>query len=188
MVVVNVFGLGVFYHVLELPIALVTRIEEVAKQAKVSFSDVFFDFDLIEKCGYFSFADLPKQTQGLGCFIFDENFLEIRKERKKLNQFRLLDIISQNYLFPMYRTKEKNFEITRKEGVSYFFLYQVIKGRVLKYGMDSFKSMDELTFEITNFNLENKQIKLLTGLQNNEECLLSEKDDSVVIESKVIRF
>ena len=41
MYVINVFGLGILYRVLELPKTLVTRIEAVAEEAHVSFSDVF---------------------------------------------------------------------------------------------------------------------------------------------------
>ena len=47
MFVINVFGLGVLYRVLELPTSLVTRIEQVAHEAKKTFSDVFFDFELM---------------------------------------------------------------------------------------------------------------------------------------------
>jgi len=188
MFVINVFGLGVLYRVLELPISLVERIEEVAKQAKVTFSEVFFDFDLMEKCGFFSFLDLPFQTVGTGAIIHKETRFEIRQQRKKLKHFPLDDLFSQEYLFPMYHLKSIDFNVHRKEGFAYFYLYQVIKGRVMKYLIDNFHGIDSLEFETTQFTIENQSFEFLTGINQEGEPLALENDDSVIIEQHVLKL
>lgn len=188
MFVINVFGLGVLYRVLELPTSLVTRIEQVAHEAKMTFSDVFFDFELMERCGFFSFMELPVQTEGIGCMIHKDNLFEIRKERKKIKHFSLDDLVSENYLFPMYHTKSDELEVRRSEGFHYFFLYQVIKGRVLKYLLDSFQGIDTLEFVNTKFSIENQSFELLTGVNLDGECLVTEADDSVVVEQRVLKL
>lgn len=188
MFVINVFGLGVLYRVLELPIALVKQIEDVANEAKVSFSEVFFDFELIEKCGFFSFSDFPVQTEGIGCVIDKETILEIRQQRKKLKQFPLDDLFSQEYLFPMYQTKSTEIDVERKEGYNYFFLYQVVKGRVMKFLLDSFQGIDTFEFVTTQFSIENHSFELLTGVNQEGEALIAENDDTVVIEQRVLQL
>lgn len=188
MFVINVFGLGVLYRVLELPTALVARIEEVAKQANVTFSEVFFDFDLMEKCGFFSFSDLPVQIEGTGAIIHKETLFEIRQLRKKIKHFPLNDLLSQEYLFPMYQLKSIDLDVQRKDGYAYFYLYQVIKGRVMKFLLDSFQGIDTLEFVTTQFTIENRSFELLTGINQHGEPIILENDDAVVIEQRVLRF
>jgi hypothetical protein len=188
MYVINVFGLGVLYRVLELPIALVASMEDVAKQAKVDFSDVVFDFELMEKCGYCSFSDLPFQTLGIGAMIHKDTRFEIRQQRKKIKHFPLDDLFSQEYLFPMYHLKSIDFNVQRKEGFEYFYLYQVIKGRVMKYLMHTFHGIDSLEFETTQFTIENQSFELLSGINQHGEPLLLENDDSVIIEQRVLKL
>ena len=188
MYVINVFGLGVLYRVLELPIALVVRMEEVAKQAKVDFSDVVFDFELMEKCGYCSFSDLPFQTLGIGAMIHKDTRFEIRQQRKKIKHFALDDLFSQEYLFPMYHMKSIDFNVHRKEGFEYFYLYQVLKGRVMKFLMDSFQGIDTLEFETTQFTIHQQSFALLTGINHAGGSLALENDDSVIIEQRVLKL
>jgi hypothetical protein len=188
MFVINVFGLGVLYRVLELPTALVMRMEEVAKQAKVTFSDVFFDFDLMEKCGFFSFSDLPFQTVGTGSMIHKDTRFEIRHQRKKMKHFPLDDLFSQEYLFPMYHLKSIDFNVHRKEGFAYFYLYQVIKGRVMKYLMDTFHGIDSLEFVTMQFTIQQQTFQLLSGINQHGEPLVLENDDSVIIEQHVLKL
>jgi hypothetical protein len=188
MFVINVFGLGVIYYVLELPIDVAARFEEIAKISKVDFSDVFFDFELIEQCGFSNFTELPRQQAGMGCVIEESNTLEIRNKRKKINQFSLFDLWSQDYLFPMYQTKIREWNYSKKEGYEYFFLYQVIKGRLVKYPMETFIGMDELMFEIQSFEIQQKTFQFMTGIYQNGIQLDSEKDDSLVVEQNVLRI
>ena len=188
MFVINVFGLGVLFRVLELPTEVVSRMEAVAHEAKVTFSDLVFDFELMEKCGYFSFYDLPVQTEGTGAFIHKNTVFEIRQQRKKIKHFPLDDLFSKEYLFPMYQTKSIELKVKRKEGFQYFFLYQVIKGRVMKFHMDSFQGIDTLEFETTEFKIDNHSFELLTGINQGEEPLTLENDDSVVVEQRVLKF
>ncbi len=188
MFVINVFGLGVIYRVLELPNTIVSIIESVSSDANVTFSDVFFDFDLMEKCGFFSFSDLPVQIVGTGAIIHKDTLFEIRQQRKKLKHFPLNDLFSQEYLFPMYQTKSVELEVERKEGFQYFFLYQVIKGRVMKYLLDSFRGIDTLEFMTTQFTIENQSFELLTGIDKEGENLTIENDDTVVIEQRVLKL
>ena len=188
MFVINVFGLGVLYRVLELPKTLVTRIESVAIESKVAFSDVFFDFDLIEKCGFLSFSDLPFQTVGTGAIIHKETRFEIRQQRKKIKHFPLDDLFSQEYLFPMYHLKSIDFNVQRKEGFEYFYLYQVLKGRVIKFLMDSFQGIDSLEFETTQYTIHQQSFALLTGINHAGGSLALENDDSVIIEQRVLKL
>ena len=188
MFVINVFGLGVLYRVLELPKTLVTRIESVAIESKVAFSDVFFDFDLIEKCGFLSFSDLPFQTVGTGAIIHKETRFEIRQQRKKLKHFPLDDLFSKEYLFPMYHLKSIEFDVNRMVGFDYYFLYQIIKGRVMKYLMHTFHGIDSLEFETTQFKIENQSFELLSGINQHGEPLALENDDSVIIEQRVLKL
>jgi hypothetical protein len=188
MFVINVFGLGVFYRVLELPKTLVARIESVAIESKVAFSDVVFDFDLMEKCGFFSFLDLPFQTVGTGAIIHKETRFEIRQQRKKLKHFPLDDLFSQEYLFPMYHLKSIDFNVQRKEGFEYFYLYQVIKGRVMKFLLDSFNGIDSIEFVTTQFMIENQSFELLSGINHAGGPLALENDDSVIIEQRVLKL
>ena len=53
MHVINVFGLGILYRVLELPKTLVTRIEDVAEEAHVFFSDVFCSITSAARCKFY---------------------------------------------------------------------------------------------------------------------------------------
>lgn len=185
MFVVNVFGLGILYRVLELPNTLVAQIESIATSSNVSFSDVFFDFDLLEKCGVNSFMDFPVQQQGVGCLIHSDTLLEIRQQRRKLHQFPLSDLSSQEYLFPMYNITEEIFNVDKKEGFHYFFLYQVIKGRIVKYCMQNFQGVDNLEFINTMFSFENQSFNMLTGMKCKGQLVASESDDSVVVEQHV---
>jgi hypothetical protein len=188
MFVINVFGLGIIYRVLEISNTMVSRLETVAKTANVSFSEVFFDFYLIEKCGVGSFKDLPVQQKGIGSLVHTDTILEIRHQRRKINQFPLSDLRSQEYLFPLYNVKDKSFEVLKKEGFQYFFLYQVIKGRIVKYLMKNFQGIDYLEFENTQFNFENQRFVMLTSVKYNGDLLVAESDDSVVIEQHVIKI
>ena len=188
MFVINVFGLGVLYRVLELPTEVASRMEAVALEAKVTFSEVVFDFDLMEKCGFFSFYDLPIQTEGTGAFIHKNTVFEIRQQRKKIKHFPLDDLFSEEYLFPIYQLKSIELDVERKEGFEYFFLYQVIKGRVMKFLMDEFDGIDSLEFETTEFKIGNHSFVLLTGVNQGEVTLILENDDSVVIEQRVLKF
>lgn len=185
MFVVNVFGLGILYRVLELPNTLVAQIESIATSSNVSFSDVFFDFDLLEKCGVNSFMDFPVQQQGVGCLIHSDTLLEIRQQRRKLHQFRLSDLSSQEYLFPMYNITEEIFNVNKKEGFHYFFLYQVVKGRIVKYCMQNFQGVDNLEFINTLFSFENQSFNMLTGMKCKGQLVESESDDTVVVEQHV---
>jgi hypothetical protein len=188
MFVINVFGLGIIYRVLEISNTMVSRLETVAKTANVSFSEVFFDFDLIEKCGVGSFKDLPVQQKGIGSLVHTDTIIEIRHQRRKINQFPLSDLRSQEYLFPLYNVKDKSFEVLKKEGFQYFFLYQVIKGRIVKYLMKNFQGIDYLEFENTQFNFENQRFVMLTSVKYSGDLLVAESDDSVVIEQHVIKI
>ena len=188
MFVINVFGLGVLYRVLELPKTLVTRIESVAIESKVAFSDVFFDFDLNEKCGFLSFSDLPFQTVGTGAIIHKETRFEIRHQRKKIKHFPLDDLFSKEYLFSMYHLKSIELDVNRMEGFDYFILYQIIKGRVMKFLMDSFQGIDTLEFETTQFKIHQQSFELLTGINQFGEALMAENDDTVIIEQRVLKI
>ncbi len=188
MFVINVFGLGILYRVLELPIELVTRIETIAHDENVSFSDVVFDFDLMEQCGYSSFSDLPIQSSGTGAMIHKDTLFEIRQHRKKIKHFPLDDLLSKDYLFPMYNLNSMDFDIQRKDGFEYFYLYQVIKGRVLKFHMESFEGIDSLEFVTTEFTIQQQSFELLTGIYQDGETLANESDDSVVIEQRVLKL
>jgi hypothetical protein len=88
----------------------------------------------------------------------------------------------------MYQTIIKEWKVPKKEGCEYFFLYQVVKGRVVKYPMEVFKGMDDLIFEIQSFDFHLKSFQLLTGVQQNGISLDSENDDSLVIEQHVLRI
>ena len=186
MFVINVFGLGVIYRVLELPSTLVAQMESVANEANVSFLDIFFDFEWMEKCGNTSFMDLPTQQTGVGCFIHQDTIFEIRQQRKKLKHFPLNELLRTDYLFPMYKTKSLSLDVTKKDGFHYYFLYQVIKGRVAKYVLDVFNGIDSLEFITTTFTIENQSFDLVTGLTNDGTLLHLENDDSVVIEQRVL--
>lgn len=188
MFVINVFGLGLLFRVLELPVALVNRIQEEADQAKVVFSDVIFDFELLENCGFLNFINLPIQKEGMGAIIHKETLLEIRQHRKKIKHFPLNDLYSSEYLFPMYHVNSFDFKVDRKEGFDYYFLYQVIKGRVMKFHIDPFQGIDLLAFETTSFTIQNQTFDLLIGIQYEGEDLIPENDDSLVIEQRVIKL
>jgi hypothetical protein len=188
MFIINVFGLGVIYYVLELPIETVVRFEEIAKKANVNISEVFFDFELIEQCGFSNFIDLPTQQVGMGCLIEDSTILEIRNKRKKIKKISLSDLWSQDYLFPMYQTKIIECNFSKKEGFQYFFLYQLIKGRLVKYPMETFIGMDDLIFEIQSIETQQKTFQLLTGIYQYGILLDSENDDSLVVEQNVMRI
>lgn len=186
MFVVNVFGLGIVYRVLELPNTLVSKIESIASSNNISFSDVFFDFDLLEQCGVNSFVHLPVQQQGIGCLIHTETLLEIRQQRRKIHQFTLNDLVTQEYLFPLYNIRDEVFVVQKKEGFHYFFLYQVIKGRIVKYCLQNFQGIDDLEFTNTLFSFEEQSFKMFTGLKFKDQQVKSESDDSVVIEQHVL--
>jgi hypothetical protein len=171
--------------VLELPNTLVAQIESIATSSNVSFSDVFFDFDLLEKCGVKSFLDFPVQQEGVGCLIHSDTLLEIRQQRRKLHQFPLSDLSSKDYLFPIYNITEEIFKVEKKEGFHYFFLYQVIKGRIVKYCMQNFKGLDNLEFINTLFSFENQSFNMLTGTKCKGQLVQSESDDTVVVEQHV---
>jgi hypothetical protein len=188
MFVINVFGLGVLFRVLELPVALVSRIQEEADKAKVVFSDVIFDFELLENCGFLNFTNLPILTEGIGAIISKETLLEIRQHRKKIKNFPLNDLYSTDYLFPMYHINFIDFNIERKVGFNYYFLYQIIKGRVMKFHLDSFKGMDMLTFETSSFAIQNQSFDLLTSIQQEGKVLPLENDDSLVVEQLVLKL
>jgi len=188
MFVINVFGLGIIYRVIELPNNVVRKMETLAQNANLRFPDVLFDYDVLEKCGIHSFNDLPVEQQGVGCLIHSETSVEIRQQRRKLITFPLSDFANQNYLFPIYNLKEKLFEVIKKEGFHYFFLYEVIKGRIVKYFMHNFHGMDNLEFQNTRFEFENQSLIMLTGIKHKGHLLVPDSDDSVVIEQHVLKL
>ncbi len=79
-------------------------------------------------------------------------------------------------------------DVTKKEGFHYYFLYQVIKGRVAKYELDVFHGIDSLEFITTTCTIQNQSFDLLTGLKIDGTVLELENDDSVVIEQRVLHL
>ena len=91
-------------------------------------------------------------------------------------------------IFFQYTIRKTNYLTSKKkEEYQYFFLYQVIKGRIVKYLMDTFQGIDHLEFETTQFTFENQTFSMLTGIQHNGVGLVAESDDSVVIEQHVLK-
>jgi hypothetical protein len=84
--------------------------------------------------------------------------------------------------------KIREWNYSKKDGYEYFFLYQVIKGRLVKYPMETFICMDDLIFEIQSFEIQQKTFQFMTGIYQNGIQLDSEKDDSLVVEQHVLRI
>ena len=63
-----------------------------------------------------------------------------------------------------------------------------IKGRVMKFLMDSFQGIDTLEFETTQFTIHQQSFELLTGINHAGGPLALENDDSVIIEQRVLKL
>ncbi len=184
--VINLFGTGLRYWVLELDKSLLYGFRSKAFKAKVKFEEVFFDLTIINQLGFSHWSEIPHVDDSFGMIIKPSNSIEIRKKYRKIRQLPVTDLIENNLLIQDYNIIESSLDFKPKEDFHYYFLAQFEKGLIAKYKTYQPLRVDQMDFCIKTIPTKSNGVRLLTKIKSELLSINKIKEDTVITSQKVI--
>lgn len=188
MYIINFFGTGIRFWICKIPNDDFAKFEEIKNKRNESYENIFFDLEILNRLGYKSWAEIYPTYSGNGLKIETGNWIEIRKNARKIRTIECTAILKSTDPFEQYKTDFDNSTFNIDTNFKNVALIQLEKGLVFKYKLNQ-QSMNldllKLHLHATPPFLE-LQNSFITGLSYQEERLESEKSDLMVVGTKVI--
>lgn len=172
---------------LKLSSKLTSKFLLCANQLKRDLNDLLLDLSFYEELNIQeikSIGDLPRNSIK-GLKNTPRSHLEIWVNGKKIIKIRVTDLLHQNTLFKIYRTKEIEVDFEDLGEGLYQFEYGM--GLVASYQFTSPKfTIDQLTFGFLKFENKGVVIEILSEIFLYNKLLKSSNDDTVITNSNCI--
>ena len=190
MMVINLFGDGIYFKVIELSQERLYKIESISKLSNTRIEELLFDLSVLEILGFDSISQFPSIVSGGGIRFEKETKFEWKGNRKTLRKFPLTDLNNDNLLFPEYLINDIDLKLTELTDPTKirFILIEVIRGNLGKYAIDEEVQLDDITFEFTNLSFDNTIERLMTSVRFQNKKVKNKAKDGVIIKQFAVRL
>ena len=188
--VINLFGDGMYYNVIELTKEELQKIETIGKLSNTRTEELLFDLSVLEILGYDSISKFSSILSGGGIRFEKETKFEWKGNRKTLRKFPLTELNNNDLLFPAYLINEIDLKLNKLADPTKirFILIEVIRGNLGKYAIDEEVQLDDITFEFTNLSFDNTIERLMTSVRFQNKKVKNKAKDGVIIKQFAVRL
>jgi hypothetical protein len=180
------FGSGLRYHICQIPISLFEKIKTLKNKYNISYEELFFDLEFINKLGFAHWSNFYCINSHKGFYIHTKNRIEIRKKNKLIKRFFTTELLNEQTLFNLYKTSISKQDFIIKTGFVNVVLIELETGMIFNYKLDeSMLEINSLEFNLLEDFTKNSTY-FLSGLHYKNEKLNHKKEDSVCRSFKVI--
>ena len=188
MYVVNMFGTGIRYWILDIPADLFSQIKKIKNKSNLEYVDLFFDDEFLKFFEINNWEDFHCQKSGRGLYLSVSNSIEIKKGTKRIAKFTGYDLLHSPLMFQPYKI-ENNPDVLIKperECVQIAIVQEEI-GKFYKFKIETTSfEIDNLVFQKNRFQLnEFLQQEFICNVQYNGNDLLSVKEDVLTQKNKL---
>lgn len=180
-IILNLFGESKRIFVCSIPNNEFLEYEKLRKSMALSQTEFYFDLEILENLGYGHWNKIPGIKQYNLFSLLKENKIEIKRKNKNLLKFKSHEIISDELLFPIFKSSASHFILPDEEGSKNIVFQQNEIGLFAKFELEIEKiNIDLLDFKLikfpfleANYYLESifYQNKKLTSI--NQDTLIS---------------
>jgi hypothetical protein len=187
--VINLFGDGMYYNIIELSAGELDKIKTISDLLETPIEELLFDLSVLESLGYDSISQFPSVSSGGGIRFEKETKFEWKGNRKTLRKFPITELSNDDLLFPAYLIKEINLDLAQFNDPTKirFVLIEIIRGNLGKYSLDDTTQLEDVTFEFTTIQNQNKSEKLLTNIRYQGKKLKNKAKDGVILKQFAVR-
>jgi hypothetical protein len=189
MMVINLFGDGMYYNVIELSAGELDKIKTISDLSETPIEELLFDLSVLESLGYDSISQFPFMASGGGIRFEKETKFEWKGNRKTLRKFPITELSNDDLLFPAYLINEINLDLAQFNDPTKirFVLIEIIRGNLGKYILDDNTRLEDVTFEFTTLQNQNKIERLLTNICYQGKKLKNKAKDGVILKQFAVR-
>ena len=189
MMVINLFGDGMYYNLIELSEQELNKIKNISDLSETSIEDLLFDLAVLENLGYDSISQFPSIISGGGIRFEKETKFEWKGNRKTLRKFPITELSNDDLLFSAYLINEINLNLEQYQDPSKirFILIEIIRGNLGKYSLDDTTQLEDVTFEFTNLQHQHTSERLLTNIRYQGKKLKNKAKDGVILKQYAVR-
>jgi hypothetical protein len=189
MMVINLFGDGMYYNLIELSEQELNKIKTISDLSETPIEDLLFDLAVLENLGYDSISQFPSIISGGGIRFEKETKFEWKGNRKTLRKFPITELSNDDLLFPAYLINEINLNLEQFKDASKirFILIEIIRGNLGKYSLDDTTQLEDVTFEFTNLQHQHTSERLLTNIRYQGKKLKNKAKDGVILKQYAVR-
>ena len=189
MMVINLFGDGMYYNLIELSEQELNKIKTISDLSETPIEDLLFDLAVLENLGYDSISQFPSIISGGGIRFEKETKFEWKGNRKTLRKFPITELSNDDLLFPAYLINEINLDLDQYQDPSKirFILIEIIRGNLGKYSLDDTTQLEDVTFEFTNLQHQHTSERLLTNIRYQGKKLKNKAKDGVILKQYAVR-
>jgi hypothetical protein len=189
MMVINLFGDGMYYNIIELSVKELDKIKTISDLSETPIEQLLFDLSVLESLGYDSIVQFPSVTSGGGIRFEKETKFEWKGNRKTLRKFPITELSNDDLLFPAYLINEINLDLDQYQAPSKirFVLIEIIRGNLGKYSLEDTTQLEDVTFEFTNLQHQHTTERLLTNIRYQGKKLKNKAKDGVILKQYAVR-
>jgi hypothetical protein len=189
MMVINLFGDGMYYNIIELSEKELDKIKTISDLSETPIEQLLFDLSVLESLGYESIAQFPSIASGGGIRFEKETKFEWKGNRKTLRKFPITELSNDDLLFPAYLINEINLDLAQFNDPTKirFVLIEIIRGNLGKYSLDDTTQLEDVTFEFTTLKHQNTTERLLTNIRYQGKKLKNKAKDGVILKQFAVR-
>lgn len=189
MMVINLFGDGMYYNIIELSVKELDKIKTISDLSETPIEQLLFDLSVLESLGYDSIVQFPSVTSGGGIRFEKETKFEWKGNRKTLRKFPITELSNDDLLFPAYLINEINLDLDQYQDPSKirFVLIEIIRGNLGKYSLEDTTQLEDVTFEFTNLQHQHATERLLTNIRYQGKKLKNKAKDGVILKQYAVR-
>lgn len=189
MMVINLFGDGMYYNIIELSVKELDKIKIISDLSETPIEQLLFDLSVLESLGYDSIVQFPSVTSGGGIRFEKETKFEWKGNRKTLRKFPITELSNDDLLFPAYLINEINLDLDQYQDPSKirFVLIEIIRGNLGKYSLEDTTQLEDVTFEFTNLQHQHATERLLTNIRYQGKKLKNKAKDGVILKQYAVR-
>jgi len=189
MMVINLFGDGIYYNIIELSDQEIDKIKTISDLSKIKFEELLFDLSVLEILGYDSISQFPSISSGGGICFKKETKFEWKGNRKTLRKFPITDLNNDDLLFPAYLIDDIYLNLNKYSNTNKnrFVLVEVIRGNLGKYSIEEEVQLDDITFEFTHLTIETTSHRLLTSIRYQNKKIKNKAKDGVILKQYAVR-
>lgn len=190
MMVINLFGDGLYYNVIELSKEELNKIKTISDLSETPIEELLFDLGVLENLGYDSITQFPSIASGGGIRFEKETKFEWKGNRKTLRKFPITELTNEDLLFPAYRINEIQLNLDQYIYPSKirFVLIEHIRGNLGKYPLDDNTQLEDVTFEFTTLENQKGIVRLLTNIRYQGKKIKNKAKDGVILKQYAMRY
>lgn len=187
--VINLFGDGIYYNVIELSEEEMGKLKAISDLLKTPIEELLFDLSALETIGYDSILALPSVNSGGGICVSKNTKFEWKNNRKTLRKFPLTELTNEDLLFPAYLIHESELNMNQfsDSTKNRFVLIEHIRGNLGKYTLDEEAQLDDVTFEFTQLTIKTTIHRLLTSIRYQNKKIKNKAKDGVILKQFAVR-